>query len=64
MLVPFAPLPIKGHSRMPVPESAGLQAAYLYLSAPGYTLGPRGSEVTQVKATLSSSERKAQNTPV
>lgn len=31
MLLPFAPLPIKGHSRMPVPQSPGLQAAYLYV---------------------------------
>lgn len=30
LLVPFAPLSIKGRRIMPVPQSPGLQAAYLH----------------------------------
>lgn len=55
MLLPFVPLPIKGHSRVAVPQSSGLQAAYLHVSVTQVhaVLHPRGSKLSQRAITAS-----------
>lgn len=48
MLVPFAPLTIKGHCRMAVPQRPDLQAVYLYATITGMCnmLYPCGRKLT------------------
>lgn len=55
MLLPFAPLPIKGCMRMPVPPSPALQA-YLYVSITRIDalFYPSSSKVTEKKSYIQS----------